>query len=244
MKIKVFISYVRENTEVIKRIDAVLTEFNIEVLTDYKCLIPGHTWGYELKDLISESDFFIIVFSKQLLEKSESYLYEELNTAISIHKSKPPGAKWIIPVKIDECEIPNIPIDAILTINGLHRVNLFPLSNIKKFKSGIKSIIESVKGKPIDDSEFEELYSSIDFEDHINDGFISYKNLGGSSGVDSYRLGSNFIEVRFSDLSVYVYTYSSAGQSHVEMMKVFAKEGKGLNSYIHKYVRKNYERSY
>lgn len=68
-----------------------------------------------------------------------------------------------------------------------------------------------------------------------------YKNLGGDSGVSAYEIGDNSIAVQFSTGEVYLYTYSSAGSEYIEEMKSLAVAGEGLNSYINKYVRKEYE---
>lgn len=67
-----------------------------------------------------------------------------------------------------------------------------------------------------------------------------YKNLAGDSGVAAYEAGSDFIRVQFSDSSVYLYTYASAGPNNVEHMKRLAVNGRGLNSFINTNVRKRY----
>ena len=69
-----------------------------------------------------------------------------------------------------------------------------------------------------------------------------YLNLGGNSGVEAYEIGEDYIRVQFSDGSVYLYTYASAGREHIERMKELARRGQGLNGYINRYVRKAYER--
>ena len=68
----------------------------------------------------------------------------------------------------------------------------------------------------------------------------NYKNLGGDSGIVSYKIGSDFIEVYFSDNSGYLYNCQNPGQRDVEEMKRLAGMGEGLNSYINRVVRKNY----
>ena len=68
----------------------------------------------------------------------------------------------------------------------------------------------------------------------------TYKNLGGDSGVSSFEIGSDYIEVEFHDGAIYLYTYESAGEYNIEEMKKIANSGEGLNSFINKYVRKKY----
>ena len=69
-----------------------------------------------------------------------------------------------------------------------------------------------------------------------------YKNLGGDSGVAAYENGTDFIRVQFSDGSVYLYTYASAGAQNIEHMKQLAIQGQGLNAFINTAVRKTYAR--
>jgi hypothetical protein len=68
-----------------------------------------------------------------------------------------------------------------------------------------------------------------------------YKNLGRDSNVAAYEIDSDRITVQFSDGSMYLYTYRSAGQVNIEQMKMLAKAGRGLNSFINTWVRKAYD---
>lgn len=69
-----------------------------------------------------------------------------------------------------------------------------------------------------------------------------YSDIDRDSGVVAYESGSDFIRVQFSDGSMYLYTYRSAGQRHIEAMKALASRGDGLNAYINDHARKSYER--
>ena len=69
-----------------------------------------------------------------------------------------------------------------------------------------------------------------------------YKNLGGNSNILSYDIGDNFIEVQFKNGNKYKYSYRSAGIDKVEKMKVLAVSGQGLNSYIMREAKYDYER--
>ena len=54
-----------------------------------------------------------------------------------------------------------------------------------------------------------------------------YGNLHGNSGIAAYEEGSDFIRIRFTSGSVYLYTYDSADEEDIEEMKELAKEGRG-----------------
>lgn len=74
----------------------------------------------------------------------------------------------------------------------------------------------------------------------------SYKNVSGSSPVESYETGSDFIIVKFktpsrSGFHTYRYTNASAGEENVTKMKELAEAGQGLSDFIQENVRKKYE---
>ena len=71
---------------------------------------------------------------------------------------------------------------------------------------------------------------------------IRYLNLGGNSNVYAYQYGEDYIDVQFFGGKVYRYSYRSAGHEKVEEMKKCATAGRGLNSYIMKYAKYDYER--
>lgn len=67
-----------------------------------------------------------------------------------------------------------------------------------------------------------------------------YKKRSGNSGVSAYQAGSDSIIVKFVDGSEYLYNFKITGKRNVEKMKQLAEEGKGLATFINKYVRKKY----
>jgi phosphotransferase system IIB component len=68
-----------------------------------------------------------------------------------------------------------------------------------------------------------------------------YLNRSGRSNVKSFEIETTKITVIFNDNSKYTYSYNKAGRIAVEEMKRLAKMGSGLNSYIMKNVRKDYD---
>lgn len=67
-----------------------------------------------------------------------------------------------------------------------------------------------------------------------------YKNLSGDSGVLAYETGEDYIKVKFRDGDVYLYNYIVTGRDKVERMKDLAEEGRGLSTFISRYVRERY----
>ena len=67
-----------------------------------------------------------------------------------------------------------------------------------------------------------------------------YRRLNQDSGVTAFELGPDWIKVKFVDGPTYTYTYASAGPISVEQMKLLARAGKGLSSFISRHVRDRY----
>lgn len=69
----------------------------------------------------------------------------------------------------------------------------------------------------------------------------NYENRNNNSGIKRYECGDDFIRVRFSNGTQYLYTWKSTGKENIEQMKKLAKAGSGLNTFINIHVRNNFE---
>ena len=69
-----------------------------------------------------------------------------------------------------------------------------------------------------------------------------YLNRNNKSGVAGYEIYQDRIVVKFKkSAKLYTYSYKNAGVSNVEQMKLLARGGSGLNSFIDNYVRYRYD---
>ncbi len=70
-----------------------------------------------------------------------------------------------------------------------------------------------------------------------------YKNISGKSAISEYKIGLDFIEVKFFDGEVYLFNYKSTGVSNVEQMKQCAESGSGLCTFINTKIKNKYKTS-
>jgi hypothetical protein len=75
---------------------------------------------------------------------------------------------------------------------------------------------------------------------HVLD-LTPYRNRDGNSGVGAYQLLDDGIIVRFVEDGTYRYGPERPGRYHVGQMKSLAMAGRGLATYINRYVRDKYE---
>lgn len=74
-------------------------------------------------------------------------------------------------------------------------------------------------------------------------GFMqAYLNNSGNSAIKEFEIGEDYIRVKFKTDKIYKYSYKSADVARIEQMKILALNGSGLNSYINRFVKNDYEK--
>ncbi len=69
-----------------------------------------------------------------------------------------------------------------------------------------------------------------------------YLNKNGDSGVSHFEIHADKIIVKFTGtIRTYTYSFRKAGVVNVNKMKILARNGSGLNSYINQHVKKMYD---
>ena len=121
-----FVSYVHEDRPHVDKMCRALKAADIPVWVDKTELGPGVDWRRTIRDAIrSDSMVFLACFSATLSERETSYQFEELNLAVEEFRLRPPGRIWLISVRFDDCEIPDIELSATMRLNHLQQVDLF-----------------------------------------------------------------------------------------------------------------------
>ena len=122
----VFISYIREDSDRVDQLQRMLQAAGIPVWRDTSGLWPGEDWRATIRRAItSDALVFIACFSKRSLARQHSYQNEELLLAIEQLRMRRPENPWIIPVRFDDCEIPELDIGGKRTLKSIQRVDLF-----------------------------------------------------------------------------------------------------------------------
>lgn len=121
-----FISYVREDADRVRDIVSALRAADVPVWTDKTKLAPGEDWKLTIRKAIQRNALaFIAVFSVNSQARGQSYQHEELSLAVEQLRQHPPGRVWLIPVRLDDCDLPNYDLGPGRTLDSLQRVDLF-----------------------------------------------------------------------------------------------------------------------
>ena len=134
-----FVSYVREDQRQVDRMCTELNRYGVETWTDRSSLIPGQRWRDAIRRAIRDGAAFIACFSPQFVERSRTYMHEELNIAIGELRMRPNTAIWFIPILLGQCDVPDIEIRPGETLQDIQHVRLD-----RDWQAGIRSILQAI----------------------------------------------------------------------------------------------------
>ncbi|MEM1179086.1 MAG: toll/interleukin-1 receptor domain-containing protein [Acidobacteriota bacterium] len=106
MQTKVFISYATEDSEVARQIYQLLEQNGLEPWIDREELLAGQQWKDEIIKAIQDAAIVVPIFSSHALTK-RGFFQKELKAAYEAMEEVPGGQIFIIPVRIDDCAIPD-----------------------------------------------------------------------------------------------------------------------------------------
>jgi TIR domain len=136
-----FISYVREDSERVARLQAILEGAGVRVWRDTSNLWPGEDWRARIRDAITgDALAFIACFSHNSEARQRSGQNEELVLAVDQLRLRRPSQPWLIPVRFDDCKIPDLDLGGGRTLNSIQRVDL--VSEI--WDTGVARLIATV----------------------------------------------------------------------------------------------------
>jgi hypothetical protein len=111
-------------------------ESRIEPWLDEESLIPGQNWREEIPRAVNSCDVFLICLSATSVTK-EGYLQREIRYALDSAEEKPEGSIFIIPAKLEECEIP-------IRLRGWQWANLYQDNGYEKLIRALRLHAESL----------------------------------------------------------------------------------------------------
>ncbi len=133
-KIKVFLSYARDDIKIAERLYNELSSRNdIKVWFDKKSILTGQNWSLEIAKAIRDCSFFILLLSHNSTTK-RGYIQKEIKEALEAYEYVPEGTIFILPARIESVTPPS-------SLKKLQYVDLFPSSN---WSSGVQQLIKSV----------------------------------------------------------------------------------------------------
>ena len=140
----VFLSYCHENKKEVERLRRALLQRGEAVFWDGD-LLPGQNIQHALSAALRKSYAFVLCMSKEAAARSRSGIFIEARDAVAALRQYPPGAVFVIVVRISPCEIPALPIDATTSLPDLLHLDLFPDA---AFDGQVDRLVEAIRATP------------------------------------------------------------------------------------------------
>lgn len=121
----IFLGHASEDKPEVRDLHAQLKSKGFSPWLDAVDLIPGQNWRDEIPKAIKGAGVFLACLSKNSVAK-QSYVQREFRYALAAYAERPPGSIYLIPVRLDDCEVPDIRLSELeLNLRDLHWVDLF-----------------------------------------------------------------------------------------------------------------------
>ena len=122
--LKTFLCHSHSDRVAVHELWSRLKKDGVDVWLDSENLQPGQNWEREIRKAILKSDVVIACLSRGF-NKQKGFRHQELKIALQKADLIPDGEIFIIPVRLEECDMPE-------SLCHLHRVDLFEISGYKK----------------------------------------------------------------------------------------------------------------
>ena len=107
--LQIFLAHASEDKEQVRKLYQRINSEGFRPWLDEFDLMPGQNWQIEIPNAIRKSHVFIACLSK-LSVKKQGYVQKEFRLALSTYAEKPEGSIYLIPLRLDDCEVPNLQI--------------------------------------------------------------------------------------------------------------------------------------
>jgi hypothetical protein len=105
-KLRVFLCHASDDKPAVRDLYKRLTaEDWLQPWLDEEELLPGQDWNLEIEKAVEATDAVIVCVSKKSVAK-EGYVQREMRQVLQIALNKLEVAIFVIPVRLNECELP------------------------------------------------------------------------------------------------------------------------------------------
>lgn len=127
--LRVFLCHASQDKPAVRKLHRYLKQHGIEPWLDEIDLLPGENWEVEIPRALNGSDVILVCLSKNSANK-EGYVQKEISFALDKALEKPEGTIFIIPAKLEECDVPK-------SLNRFQWVDLFRPDSNKRLLMGL-----------------------------------------------------------------------------------------------------------
>lgn len=103
--LRVFLCHGSEDKPAVRDLYRRLGQDGLDPWLDEEDILPGQDWNHEIRRAVKEADVILVCLSSRSVRRA-GYLQKEIRFALDVADEQPEGAIFIIPVKLDEYQMP------------------------------------------------------------------------------------------------------------------------------------------
>ncbi len=130
---QVFLAYAAEDLPHARRLADALCKAGCSPWLDREKLLAGQNWPRAIERAIEVSDVFVACFSRRSVSKRGMF-QQELRYALECARRRPLDEPFVIPVRIEECEVPR------RIAEQLQYLDLFP-----DWEKGVRGLARAIR---------------------------------------------------------------------------------------------------
>jgi formylglycine-generating enzyme required for sulfatase activity len=146
---RIFLAHAREDKAQVRKLYDNLKSRGFDPWLDAVDLMPGQIWKTEIPKAIRDAEIFLACLSTRSVEK-RGYVHREFRLALSAFAERPPGSIYLIPVRLDDCGVPDLEIpDQALSFQDIQWVDLWEEGGFDRLVNGLEHALgERTKNLP------------------------------------------------------------------------------------------------
>jgi len=136
---KVFLCHAKEDDGKVRGRYFRLRDLGLDPWYDKEKLVVGDRWEQEIIDAIENTDFFAICLSAKSVGKT-GFIQRELKVAVKEYQRRPQQLAYLLPVRLEPCDVPRLKLDDVTTLSDLHWIDVFEDEEdaLKRFANGVR----------------------------------------------------------------------------------------------------------
>jgi DNA-binding NtrC family response regulator len=131
-KTRAFLCHSSEDKEQVRALYRRLVEKGVAPWLDEIDLLPGHDWRLEITQAVRSSHVIVVYLSRNSVRK-DGFVQKEIAMALDLADEKPEGSIFIIPVKLEPCDVPQ-------RLRRWQWVEMFHEAGFEKLLSAVQTV--------------------------------------------------------------------------------------------------------
>jgi serine/threonine protein kinase len=133
-QVKVFLCHSSSDKLAVRQLYRQLRAINVLPWLDERDILPGQDWDFEIRRAIRASQAILVCLSQSSITK-RGYVQREIRNALDIADEQPEGAIFLIPLRLEECEVPD-------RLRRWQWVDLFQQNGFEQLARAVRKLAE------------------------------------------------------------------------------------------------------